>query len=67
MSGQGFPDELPLAYAGRYGPGRLHDVEGPEPVAESVARQIRAYAEKNVAVLKAWTKDVCKWEEEAYG
>jgi acetoin utilization protein AcuC len=65
MSGQSFSDELPTAYTERYGPGRLHDVEGPEPVAESVAGETRAYAERNVAVLKARTKDVWRWEEEA--
>ena len=67
MSGQGLPDELPPAYTERYGPGRLHDVEGPEPVAESVAGEIRTYAERKVAALKAWTKDVWRWEEEAHG
>ena len=67
MSGQSFPDGLPPAYAGRYGPGRLHDVEGPGPVAESVAGETRAYVERNVAVLKAHTKGVWRWEEEAHG
>ena len=62
MSGQSFPDELPPAYDERYGPGRLHDAEGPEPVEESVARQTRAYVEKGIAVLKARTKDVWRWK-----
>ena len=62
MSGQSFPDVLPLAYTERYGTGRLHDVEGPKPVAESVTREIRAYAERNVAAIKTHTKDVWRWE-----
>jgi len=40
----------------------LPDVEGPGPVEESVAEEIRAYAERNVAALKARTKDVWRWE-----
>lgn len=62
MSGQSFPDELPLAYTERYGPGRLHDIERPGPVAESVSGEIRAYAERNVAAIKAHTQDVWQWE-----
>jgi hypothetical protein len=62
MAGQSFSDELPLAYAEQYGPGRLHDVGGPEPVAESVAGEIRDYAERNVAAIKARTKGVWRWE-----
>jgi len=61
MSGQSFPDELPPAYAERCGPGRLHDVEGPEPVEAWAAKQTRAYVEKGLAVLKARTKDVWQW------
>jgi acetoin utilization protein AcuC len=52
MSDQGFPDELPQAYAERYGSGRLHDVDRPEPVEARAARQTRAYVEKGLAVLK---------------
>ena len=56
MSAQSFPDELPPAYAERYGSGRLHDVDGPEPVEAWTAKQTRAYVEKGLAVLKneAW-------------
>jgi len=67
MSGQTFPDELPPMYAERYGSGRLHDVDEPEPVEARAARQTRAYAKKGLAVLKARTKGVWKWEEEAHG
>jgi acetoin utilization protein AcuC len=51
MSGQSFPDELPPAYVERYGPGQLHDVEGPGPVEAWTARQTRAYVEKDLAAL----------------
>jgi hypothetical protein len=37
MLGRGFPGELPLAYAGRYGAGSLRDQEGPALDAESRA------------------------------
>jgi acetoin utilization protein AcuC len=67
MSGQSFPDELPLAYTERYGSRRLHDGEGPGSMAESMAREIRAYAERNVTVLKSQTKEVWDWEKKAYG
>ena len=61
MSGQAFPDELPPAYAEQYGPGRLHDVEGPAPQAEWVVEETHAYVEKNIATLKARTKHVRRW------
>jgi acetoin utilization protein AcuC len=61
MSGQSFPDELPPAYAERYGPGRLHDVEGPWPVEVWATKQTHTYVEKSLAVLKARTKDVWQW------
>jgi acetoin utilization protein AcuC len=67
MSGQGFPDELPSAYAERYGSGRLHDVDGPEPVEAWTTKQTRAYVERGVAALKARTENVWRWEEEASG
>ncbi len=62
MSGQSFPDELPSAYIERYGPGRLRDTEGPGPQEERLIKQTRAYVERNVAVLKARTKDVWRWK-----
>ena len=62
MSGQTFPDELPPAYSERYGPGRLHDTEGPEPMEEWVIQETREYVEKNIATLKAQTRDVWRWE-----
>jgi acetoin utilization protein AcuC len=58
MSGQAFPDELPPAYGERYGPGRLHDTEGPEPQQDWVIKETRDYVEKNIAFLKARTQDV---------
>jgi acetoin utilization protein AcuC len=62
MSGQSFPDELPPAYDERYGPGRLHDVEGPEPAEEWVARETHAYVEKGIAFLKAHTRVLWQWD-----
>ena len=62
MSGQTFPDELPPAYSERYGPGRLHDAEGPEPQPDWLIKETRDYVEKNVAFLKAQTQDVWRWE-----
>jgi acetoin utilization protein AcuC len=61
MSGQAFPDELPPAYGERYGPGRLHDTEGPEPPEAWVVADTRRYVEKNIAALKAQTQDVWRW------
>jgi len=61
MSGQPFPDELPPAYTTRYGPGRLHDTEGPQPPEDWMAAQTRAYVEKNIAFLKTHTKDIWRW------
>jgi acetoin utilization protein AcuC len=62
MSGQTFPDALPPAYSERYGPGRLHDTEGPEPAEPWVIEQTREYVEKGIAALKAQTQDVWRWE-----
>jgi acetoin utilization protein AcuC len=62
MSAKSFPDELPPAYVERYGPGRLHDIERPEPVEAWTAKQTHAYVEKGIAVLKARTEDVWRWE-----
>jgi acetoin utilization protein AcuC len=62
MSGQTFPDELPPAYSERYGPGRLHDVGGPEPAEGWVVERTREYVEKNLTVLKARTQDVWQWD-----
>jgi len=61
MSGQTFPDELPPAYSEQYGPGRLHDTEGPEPQQGWLIKETRDYVEKNVAFLKAQTQDVWRW------
>ena len=62
MSGQTFPDELPPAYSEKYGPGRLHDTEAPEPMADWVVEKARKYVEKNLNTLKARTQDVWRWE-----
>jgi acetoin utilization protein AcuC len=62
MSDQTFPEELPLAYAERYGPGRLHDAEAPEPVERWVIQDTRNYVEKNIATLKARTQSVWRWD-----
>jgi acetoin utilization protein AcuC len=62
MSGQTFPDELPPAYSERYGPGRLHDAERPEPAEAWEIEQAREYVEKSIAVLQNKTRDVWQWE-----
>jgi len=62
MSGQTFPDELPSAYSEQYGPGRLHDTEGPEPADLWTIEKTREYVEKNIAALEAQTQDVWRWE-----
>jgi hypothetical protein len=62
MSGQTFPDGLPPAYSERYGPGRLHDTAGPEPLEDWVVDETRGYVEKNLDTLRARTQDVWRWE-----
>jgi len=62
MSGQTFPDELPPAYSERYGPGWLHDTEGPEPADPWTIEKTREYVEKSIVALKAQTQDVWRWE-----
>jgi acetoin utilization protein AcuC len=62
MSGQTFPDELPPAYSERYGPGRLHDTAGPQPMEDWVAKETRAYVDKYLDTLRAQTRDVWRWE-----
>lgn len=62
MSEQTFPDELPPAYSERYGGGRLHDAEGPEPAGAWVIETTREYVEKSIATLKAQTQGVWRWE-----
>ncbi len=61
MSGQTFPDELPPAYSEHYGPGWLHDTEGPEPAEPWVIEQTHEYVERSIAALKAQTQDVWRW------
>ncbi|MBE9507211.1 MAG: acetoin utilization protein AcuC, partial [Chloroflexi bacterium] len=61
MSAQTFPDELPPAYSERYGSGRLHDTQGPQPQEEWVIEETRGYVERNLAALKAQTQDVWRW------
>jgi len=51
MSDQEFPDDLPAAYAEKYGQGRLRDQEKPHIPAASRERA-RRYAEAGVASLK---------------
>lgn len=62
MSGQTFPDELPLAYSERYGPGRLHDTKDPGPAGAWAVVTTREYVEKGIAALKAQTQDVWRWD-----
>jgi len=62
MSGQTFPDELPPAYSERYGPGRLHDVQGPRLAGARLIEQAREYVEKSIAILQNKTRDVWRWE-----
>ncbi len=51
MSGQEFPDDLPSAYAEKYGGGSLRDHDRPHISPEPVERA-RRYAEAGVAALK---------------
>lgn len=62
MSGQTFPDELPLAYGERYGHGRLHDTKDPGPAGAWAVVTTREYVEKGIAALKAQTQDVWRWD-----
>ena len=51
MSGREFPDNLPPAYAEKYGPGNLRDHEKP-CISSELRQQARRYAEAGVAALK---------------
>ena len=51
MSGQEFPDNLPSAYAEKYGPGNLHDHENPR-ISSELREQARRHAEAGVAALR---------------
>ncbi|MEO0248033.1 MAG: acetoin utilization protein AcuC, partial [candidate division WOR-3 bacterium] len=51
MSGQEFPDELPSAYAEKYGGGSLRDPEKPH-ISAGLRARARDYAEDGVAALK---------------
>ena len=51
MSGQEFPDELPPAYAERYGPGTLRDHQGPELDKRTLA-QVEARLGTQMAELR---------------
>jgi len=51
MSGQDFPDDLPSAYAEKYGQGNLRDYEKP-PISPEIRERARRYAEAGVAALK---------------
>ncbi len=62
MSEQTFPDELPFAYSKQYGPGQLHDIEGPELIEEWVVEETREYIESNLAILTAQTHGIWQWE-----
>jgi acetoin utilization protein AcuC len=55
MSGQSFPDELPPTYSARYGPGRLHDTQGPA-LEERVIQETRAHAQHAIAALQEHTQ-----------
>jgi len=67
MSGQTFPDELPPAYAERYGPGRLHDAESRVPAGGWGGAKNREYVERNLAILRERTGEVWRWEEGGNG
>ena len=51
MLGRDFPDELPIAYARKYGPGRLRDQGGPH-LDEGLREEARRYAQRGVEELK---------------
>jgi acetoin utilization protein AcuC len=51
MSGQEFPDNLPPAYAEKYGQGSLRDHEKPR-ISSELREQARRYAEASVAALR---------------
>ncbi len=51
MLGRDFPDELPSAYARKYGPGRLRDRGGPH-LDEGLREEARRYAQRGVEELK---------------
>jgi acetoin utilization protein AcuC len=57
MSEQGFPDELPLRYVERYGPGRLRDHDGPR-IPPEVRERARAYAEAQVRRLQQMAQTI---------
>ncbi len=61
MSGQNFPDLLPPDYSARYGPGRLHDAQGPA-LEEWVTEQTYTYARNAIAALKEQTQ--AQWQLE---
>ncbi len=51
MSGQEFPDNLPSAYAEKYGPGKLRDREKPR-ISSELRGQAQRYAEAGVTALR---------------
>jgi acetoin utilization protein AcuC len=51
MSERRFSDELPQQYSTRYGPGRLHDSEGPK-LEKWVLDQTRAYAQSTITEIQ---------------
>ncbi|MCJ7738200.1 MAG: acetoin utilization protein AcuC [Anaerolineae bacterium] len=62
MSGQEFSNDLPAEYAARYGPGHLHDEDGPALVEPRVADRTRGYVERVLETLRALTGDVWRWD-----
>jgi hypothetical protein len=59
MSDQSFPDELSPAYSASYGPGRLHDAQGPA-LEERLIEETRAHARRTVAALRQHTQG--RWQ-----
>jgi acetoin utilization protein AcuC len=51
MSDQSFPDELPAAYSARYGPGHLHDTQGPA-LEQQLIEETEAHARRTIAALR---------------
>jgi acetoin utilization protein AcuC len=64
MSGQEFPDELPPGYVKRYGPGQLHDTQGPA-LTDEMVKTTQAYAESSIQELLENVQDI--WDLELPG
>ncbi len=63
MCGHRFSNELPPDYVQRYGPGHLHDIQGPA-LTEEMINTTRAYAEDSIKDLSKNVQD--KWDLELH-